>query len=275
MEWVFSVIKGELGTDCHSREHHPVLVSIMSVHCLETVELLEPSVHRFMSSSSVLLCLLVNKRNVVIGSSNRSSLTSVAIVSLDFLARSEHLLQSVSKDLDAGPSATGERAMDPDDISSLDTNCNLIPQSSCPKLVGEPLLVERLWLVDTEVGAINCHFASLALITPESIASANLKGETEMVRMQNKIAALVPAFLPHKAPCRQSSAEGATPTFETSSVDLQEQKCPEKVLGPHIWRFPAIARDVVPDVAANIWANSEEGSKILFGRLDLSVKQAR
>jgi hypothetical protein len=33
--------------------------------------------------------------------------------------------------------------------------------------VGEPLLVEWLRLVDTEVGAINGHFASLALITPE------------------------------------------------------------------------------------------------------------
>ena len=174
LEWVLSIIEGELGTDCHSREHHPVLVSIVSVHGLETVELLEPTVHCLVPGSSALLGFLVDLRNIVIGSSNRSSFTSVAIVGLDFLSMSKRLLQSVSKDLDVGPSATGERAMDPDNISSLDTNCNLVPQSSCPKLVGEPLLVERLRLIVTEVRAINRHFASLALITPESIAPTNL-----------------------------------------------------------------------------------------------------
>jgi hypothetical protein len=40
--------------------------------------------------------------------------------------------------------------------------------------VGEPLLVERLRLVDTEVRAVNRHFASLALIAPQSKPPANL-----------------------------------------------------------------------------------------------------
>jgi hypothetical protein len=105
--------------------------------------------------------------------------TSVAIVGLNFLARSEHLFQSVSKDLEVGPLATGERSMEPDNISCLSTNSDLVAQSSSPELVGEPLLVEQLWLVDTEVGAVNCYLAGLALITPESIAPANLKERSE------------------------------------------------------------------------------------------------
>jgi hypothetical protein len=109
--------------------------------------------------------------------------TSVAIIGLDFLARSKRLLQSMSKDLEVGPCATGEWAMDPNNISCLNTDSNLIAQSSCPELVGVRLLAERLWLVDTEVGAINRYLASLALITAESIAPANLKGKAEAVRM--------------------------------------------------------------------------------------------
>jgi hypothetical protein len=161
-----------------------VLVSIVSVHGLETVELLEPTVHCLVPGSSTLLGFLVDLRNIIIGSSNRSSFTSVAIVGLDFLSRSKRLLQPASKDLDVGPSATGERAMDPNNISCLNTHSNLILQSSSPELVGEPLLAERCRLVDPKVGAINCHLARLALITPKSIAPANLKGETEAVRMR-------------------------------------------------------------------------------------------
>jgi hypothetical protein len=146
----------------------------MSVHRLETVELLEPSVHGFMSSSSALLCFLVNKRYVVIGSSNCSSFTLVAIVGLDFLTRSEYLFQSVSKDLEVGPLATGERAMEPDNISCLNTNSDLVAQSSSAKLVGVPLLAEWRRLLDPEVCAVNRYLASLALITPESIAPTNL-----------------------------------------------------------------------------------------------------
>jgi hypothetical protein len=186
LEWVLSIIEGELGTDCHSHEHHPVFVSIVSVHGLETVELLEPTVHRLMPGSSALLGLLVDLRNVIISSSNRSSFTWVAIVGLDFLAWSERLLQSISKDLEVGPCATGERAMDPNDISGLNTNSNFIPQSSSPELVGVPLLAERLRLVDTEVGAVDRDFARLALITPESIAPSNLKGEAEVVSILTK-----------------------------------------------------------------------------------------
>jgi hypothetical protein len=106
--------------------------------------------------------------------------------------------------------------MDPNNISCLNTNSYFIAQSSSLELVGVPLLAERLRLVDTEVGAINRYLASFALIAPESIAPANLKGKAEAVRTRMAIAALVPGFLPHKAPCRQSSAEEATPTFETS-----------------------------------------------------------
>jgi hypothetical protein len=171
---VLSIIKGELGADCHSREDHPVLVLIMSVHGLETVELLEPMVHRLMPGSSVLLGLLVDLRNILIGSSNCSSFTWVAIVGLHFLTRSERLLQSVSKDLEVGPLTTGERAIDPDNITSLNADSDLIAQSSSPELVGEPLLAERGRLVNLQVGAINRHFARLALITPESIAPTNL-----------------------------------------------------------------------------------------------------
>jgi hypothetical protein len=151
-----------------------VLVSIVSVYGLETVELLEPTVNCLVSSSSALLCFLVNKRNVFIGSSNCSSFTLVAIVGLDFLARSEHLFQSVSKDLEVGPLATGERAMEPDNISCLNTNSDLVAQSGSPELVGVPLLAERRRLVDLKVGAVNRYLASLALITPESIAPTNL-----------------------------------------------------------------------------------------------------
>jgi hypothetical protein len=171
---VLSIIKGELGADCHSREDHPVLVLIMSVHGLETVELLEPMVHRLMPGSSVLLGLLVDLRNILIGSSNCSSFTWVAIVSLDFLVRSTHLLQSISKDLEVGPCTTGERAMDPNDISGLNASSNFIVQSSSPELVGVPLLAEQLRLVDTEVSAVDPDFACLALITPELIAPTNL-----------------------------------------------------------------------------------------------------
>jgi hypothetical protein len=92
---MLSIIEGELGTDCHSREHHPVLVSIMMVHHLETVELLEPTVHSLMPCSSTLLVLLVHLRNIVMGNSNCSSFTLVAIVGLKFLARfSIHLERS-------------------------------------------------------------------------------------------------------------------------------------------------------------------------------------
>jgi hypothetical protein len=146
----------------------------MAVHGLEIVELLEPTVHRLMPCTSPLLCFLVNKRNVVISSSNSSSFTSVAIVGLDFLARSKRLLQPASKDFEVGPLATGERARDPNNISCLNTNRNLVAQSSSPELVGVPLLAERRRLIDLQVSAINRHLACLALITPESIAPMNL-----------------------------------------------------------------------------------------------------
>jgi hypothetical protein len=64
--------------------------------------------------------------------------------------------------------------MDPDNISCLNTNSDLVPQSISPELVGVPLLAERHRLADPEVGTINHHLAHLALITPESIAPTNL-----------------------------------------------------------------------------------------------------
>jgi hypothetical protein len=64
--------------------------------------------------------------------------------------------------------------MDPDNIASLNADSDLIAQSSSPKLVGEPLLAERRRLLDPEVCAVNRHFASLALIAPQSKPPANL-----------------------------------------------------------------------------------------------------
>jgi hypothetical protein len=55
---VLSVIEGELGTDCHSREHHPVLVSIVSVHGLETVELLGSLSRAWLERAALLSCQL-------------------------------------------------------------------------------------------------------------------------------------------------------------------------------------------------------------------------
>jgi hypothetical protein len=203
----------------------------MLVHGLESVELLEPTVHCLMPGSSALLGFLVNLRNIVIGSLNCSSFTLVAIVSLDVLSRRKRRLQSASKDLDVGPLATGERAMDPNNISCLNTHSNLISQSSSPELVGEPLLAERHRLLDPKVGAINCHLARLALITPELIAPANLKGIDG--ENSNYIAALVLKFLPIKAPSWQSVAEGATPTFKMNfGLSWQAQKVPSQFRRP-------------------------------------------
>jgi hypothetical protein len=69
-------------------------------------------------------------RHVLIGSLNSSLFTLVAIVRLDFLARCKHLLQSTSKDCEVGPLATGEWAMDPDNITSLNTDSDLIVQTA-------------------------------------------------------------------------------------------------------------------------------------------------
>jgi hypothetical protein len=151
-----------------------VLVEVVSVRRTEASPVLETTVHGFMARSNPLLCFLVHPRNIVIRSPNGACFTSIASVGLDFLARGKYLLQPLSKDLEVRPSSTGEWSIDPDNISCLNANSNLITQSSSPELVGEPLLVERLRLPDLNVGAINRNFARLSLITPELIAPTNL-----------------------------------------------------------------------------------------------------
>ena len=63
------------------------------------------------------------------------------------------------EDFQIWPGSTPERAVHPNNISSLDAHTQFISHTWTIVLVGEPGLAERCGLVDLKVSAIHCNLA--------------------------------------------------------------------------------------------------------------------
>ena len=82
--------------------------------------------------------------------------------------------QSVPEDLHVGPGTTRIGSIDPNNVSTLDTDSNFIADPRLLELVRVPLLGPRSWLPDPEVSAIDSDLALLAFVVAKPLAPPNL-----------------------------------------------------------------------------------------------------
>ena len=119
-----------------------MLASVVSPAILEGSKLLEDSIDRLMSSSCyshhVLLSCVVASR-----SEAPTILVLVGAIRQKLLPRKQGLVQSVPADGQIRPVATRVRTIDPHNLTSLNADRNLIPETGMLELVAVPLLVER------------------------------------------------------------------------------------------------------------------------------------
>ena len=82
--------------------------------------------------------------------------------------------EPMTEDFDVWPTATGIRTIDPNDLPSLNADCDLISDTGAMELVRIPLGVEWMDLSNSKVSSIDSDLASLSSITVESVLPANL-----------------------------------------------------------------------------------------------------
>ena len=101
----------------------------------------------------------------------------VGSISHDLLTRTKHLLSSVSEDREIIGCSTGKGAIETNNVSSENANCNLIPKSRLVEFLSIPPFAERNRLLNQEVSAINSNQASITLVIAISTVPSYLKGD--------------------------------------------------------------------------------------------------
>jgi hypothetical protein len=101
--------------------------------------------------------------------------TTVSIISFNSLSRRKLVNETVSEDFDVRPTTSRIWPIDPNNISTLNADSNLIPQTRLIEFVRVPFGAERVLLLNTEVGPIDSDLAGLATIIPEAVHPSDLQ----------------------------------------------------------------------------------------------------
>ena len=129
-------------------------VQLMSKPAAKDVELLQAPVDSLVPGESLAHSTTISLRNNIVGCTN-ASLSPVASISNNHLARTQHPLELGPEDANIRPGTTSERSIRVDDVSSLDTNTYLIPETSLLEFMRVPPLAERCLLIDLKINAVN------------------------------------------------------------------------------------------------------------------------
>ena len=161
----------------NSKDSHctrPMLQSIVSESLPEHTKSLEPAIDCFVACSC--LCFHSIKWSVSACWSGSSWSVSIDTITKIAFTWQQRLLQASrqSNNHMVRESTTRKRTIDPNNISCLDCNANLIPHTSVLELDGEPLGVERTLFVDHEVGSIHRDQTNRSIVVEESILPINL-----------------------------------------------------------------------------------------------------
>lgn len=136
---------------------------VVTKHISQASKLLQPFVRRFMTcpdSWSHLMSVLGNAA---------LRLACVPCVSQNLFTNSKLVNKILAKYADVRIFPTRKWAIRPHDITALDGNANLIPQTRTFELVRKPSFPKWFWLVDPKVSSINWNFARLSWIIDETI----------------------------------------------------------------------------------------------------------
>ncbi len=145
-------------------------------------ELFKPSIYRFLTISSPLLCKVLTDCQKLVWSLYLLFLSPISQVGFNLFPRCQHMNQRTAKNSYIGILTTWERPIDPNNSSRFNTNSNLVPKTSTTKLVGKETPINRLVrfqvdcrLLNFKISAINRDFAAVWRITCKPTFPTNLK----------------------------------------------------------------------------------------------------
>ena len=126
-----------------------------------------------MSGSGFIHCNVMAWITGLVGC-NDARVAPVAAVGDYLLARAEHLLELVSKNLEIRPAATLKGTSVGDNLAGFDADTDLVAQPRPARLVCVPLGVERDWFQNGEVDTIDCREAALSSVPLKPVLPAYL-----------------------------------------------------------------------------------------------------
>ena len=239
----------------------------MPVDLFQCSPLLEPLVHMLMPATGILLGSQISMRNSHTRSANQMRVASVSFVRFHLLSRQQHVDELPLEDSDIRPPATWKGTANPNNISSLNADTYLISDSRSLEFVRKPALVEWMLLLNAKVGAIDCDLALATNIIPESILPANLQQEQRkrvvrvidcLEKKEKATATIERTYNIRRKICDGtehqlhplskglSSCSSARSIAELSSIGLEEEQSPHKVLWHGSPREKLVLLELVP-----------------------------
>ena len=145
-------VVSKLGEDCCSSKNILVKVPVMAPwSCsLKTIKNFDIRVDILLPRAGITLGQIVQsvQDDILVPA---GSFANISGITFNLLAWKQALAKIASEDCKIIPPSGLERTIQPTDVSRLDTDSNLIPQSSTTKLLGKPNLTERNWFMDCAV----------------------------------------------------------------------------------------------------------------------------
>lgn len=186
-----SSVEAELSEKSTGIEAHLVPGYIVTKSLGQYSKVFDTSINSFMPCKGLLHCSWIRVRDYLVRCSC-GGIPTISFVSNNHLSRCKLFLHPQSVDIDIRPVSTLERSKHWDNVSSLDADTKLIPQSSRLELVRIPGLPCRKWflLVNQTINSINsCLCCSVAIAAlertySEPILPANLKEGNKKMRQE-------------------------------------------------------------------------------------------
>ena len=158
MEWARSVGNLKLGNHRDRTENLFVLLEWVAEWLAQNRKLFEAAIDRLMAVASQILCFFLLTASIVIWADNLGAL--VTAICLNTFTLAEPVLEAVIKNFLIIPHAACVRSINPNNMTRLDADTNLITQSGTLKFMRVPRLRKRVWLTNAKVSAIDGDEAS-------------------------------------------------------------------------------------------------------------------
>ena len=155
-----------------------VLVDVVTKDLLENAPGLHASIEGFVPASRNVHAMLVFEADGLVFRKDLG-VSAVTFVGDDMFTRTQHVLQPGTKDVEIWPSPTLEGTIVRHNVTGLDADADLVPQTRPVELVRVPLRREGKLLQYLEVNTINRHQTPLVLVVAKTILPADLLIEKE------------------------------------------------------------------------------------------------
>jgi hypothetical protein len=133
LEKLFAIVNGNLSDDNNSSKDISMDRDLLSIPegCTQNCPILESFVDSFLSATNK---VLHSKSLLWVGEAFGAldiprSVSNIAIISFNSFPRFKMAQERRSKDIDVRVPSTGKRTMDPNNISSLNTKPNFVPEA--------------------------------------------------------------------------------------------------------------------------------------------------